>query len=79
MIFDDAEDEDDEDDDDEFDTIEEAKEYAVRLSWEIFEEVLEEVIKDRAGASGVLDVSNEVREQMCMELVFPDVWEEMDA
>lgn len=61
------------DDEDEFETDDAARNYAIRTSWELFEEIIAECIAE-GGTPGVLVADDTWREQVCGNLVFPDVW-----
>lgn len=60
-------------DEDEFETDEEARAYAIKTSWELFEEIVDECIAE-LGTPGVLVADESWRQHVCGNFVFPDVW-----
>jgi hypothetical protein len=62
----------------EFDTMDEAREYAARVSYEILDEILEELSREHLGESGVVDMTFDDMERLSREMVFPEVWQLMD-
>jgi hypothetical protein len=62
----------------EFDTMDEAQEYAARVSREILDEILDELSREHLGESGAVDLTFDQMEQLRVSTVLPGVWELMD-
>jgi len=65
-------------DPDEFDTEEEAQQYAIAVSLELFDDIISEFIAEN-NARGVLDIDPARKAEICQSDVLPYVWQAMSV